>query len=141
MTNVDRFVEKFREIWAAPQPERFRELVAADGTLLHPGMHEPLAGTDVPDYVAAIQRAMPDVRLRVDRWAASGEDVLIEWTMEGTFAGAQVSWSGADRFTLRDEEAIEGVAYFDTLPLWSRVDPSMARGSMLDHAATSAARP
>ena len=36
-----------------------------------------------------------------------------------------MSWDGADRFTLRGDRAVEGVAYFDTLPIWQKVNPSL----------------
>jgi hypothetical protein len=87
-------------------------------------MEQPMSAAEVPGYIASVQAVMPEIHLEAARWAAAGDDVLIEWTITGTVAGQAVSWSGADRFTLRGEHAVEGVAYFDTLPLWARLDPS-----------------
>ena len=59
--------------------------------------------------------------------------------MSASVRGQQVQWEGADRFTLKGDRAIYGVAYFDTLPLWVAIDPSMKRGDMLAVAAEVAA--
>jgi ketosteroid isomerase-like protein len=133
--NAERFVATFSEIWADPDPSRFNEILSENGTLLHPGMKAPLPGSQVPAYVERITRSFPDISLRVKRWAASGDDVLIEWTITTTLAGSRVEVPGADRFTLRDGRAIEGVAYFDTLPLWALLEPEMARDETIDEAA------
>jgi hypothetical protein len=42
---------------------------------------------------------------------------------------------GVDRFSLKGDRATYGIAYFDTLQLWARVDPDMDRGSPLEQAA------
>jgi ketosteroid isomerase-like protein len=135
MVQVDRFVARFEEIWSRPDPERFRELWTDDGVLLHPGMREPLPAANVADYVRSLLAVAPDLTLRVERWAARDDSVLIEWTISGGFRGETVRWSGVDRFTLRGERAVEGVAYFDTLPLWARIDPSMQRSAPLEEVA------
>jgi ketosteroid isomerase-like protein len=139
MDTAERFVGTFSEIWSDPDPDRFHEIVREDGTLLHPGMEEPLPGSQVPAYVERIKASFPDIRLRVERWAAAGDDVLIEWTISATMAETPVEFSGTDRFTLRDGRAIEGVAYFDTLPLWTRLKPEMERTETLDEAAARTA--
>lgn len=127
MSQAEAFVERFAEIWADPDPERYQELWTEDGNLLHPGMREPLPAARIADYVRSLQKMAPDIRLGVDRWAARADDVLIEWTIRATVGDEEVSWSGVDRFTLSDDRAVEGIAYFDTLPLWAKIDPSMRR--------------
>ena len=131
MTDAERFVERFAERWSSVDPDRFADLFHVDGTLLHPGMEKAISARQVPAYVARIKSVASDIRLQVKTWAARGDDVLIEWVISATFAGEAVQWAGADRFTLRGDRALEGVAYFDTLPLWARLDPSMQRGDML----------
>ena len=135
MTDAARFVERFGDIWQEPQPERYRDLWTEDGLLLHPGMDEPLPWQGIADYVRAILEIAPDLRLRVDRWASGDDFVLIEWTITATFRDQPLEWSGVDRFSLRGDRATYGIAYFDTLPLWARVDPDMDRGSPLEQAA------
>jgi len=132
MSEPEAFVRKFSEIWADPEPERYQELWTEDGVLLHPGMEEPLSQHKIADYVRQLQKVAPDIRLEVARWAARGDDVLVEWTIRATWQDEEVSWMGVDRFTLRGDRAVEGVAYFDTLPLWARIDPSMRRESSLE---------
>jgi hypothetical protein len=139
MSDAERFVERFREIWSEPDPERYRDLWTDDGVLLHPGMEEPLPWHGIADYVRSILEIAPDLRLRVERWAAGEGFVLIEWTITATFRGEAVAWSGVDRFSLDGDRATYGVAYFDTLPLWVRIDPGMDRGSPLEQAARAGA--
>jgi hypothetical protein len=49
--------------------------------------------------------------------------------LTASVAGRQLSRDGIDHFTLRGDRAVEGIAYFDTLPLWTRLDPTMQRTS------------
>jgi SnoaL-like protein len=140
MTDAKRFVEKFREIWGDPDPDRYRDLWTEEGLLLHPGMDEPLPWQGIADYVRSMLEIAPDLRLRVDRWAAADDFVLIEWTITATFRDEPIEWSGVDRFSLSGDRATYGIAYFDTLPLWARVDPEMDRGSPLEQAARASGR-
>ena len=68
---------------------------------------------------------LPDITLAPTRWASRDDTVLIEWTITATFGDERVSWDGADRFTVRGDRAVEGVAYFDTLPIWQKVNPAL----------------
>jgi len=120
-------MKRFTELWRAPDPEAYASLWHTEGTLLHPGMAQPIPAAEIPAYVARLVRLLPDITLTPQRWAAQGDVVFVEWTISATVAGEQVSWRGADRFTLRGSKAIEGVAYFDTLPIWARVDPTLRR--------------
>jgi len=131
MNDVERFVERFKDRWTNVEPESFADLWDPEGTLLHPGMEKPIPASEVSSYIIRVKSVLPDIRLRVTSWAARGNDVLIEWVISATFASEPVEWAGVDRFTLRGDRAFEGVAYFDTLPLWARIDPSMKRGHML----------
>ncbi len=136
MSDAQKFVERFTRVWSAPQPEEFAALWAEDGTLLHPGMSQPIGKQEIVDYVRRIKAVAPDIRLTPRRWASVDEHVFIEWTITASLAGEQLSWDGVDRFTLRGDRAVEGIAWFDTLPLWARLDPAMERGSALEEAAS-----
>jgi hypothetical protein len=59
---------------------------------------------------------VPDVRVVPTRWAEPDDGVLIEWVNTGTLNGAPFALRGADRYTIRDGRASEGVAYFDPRP-------------------------
>ncbi len=139
MSDPEKFVERFTRVWSSPQPEEFADLWTQDGTLLHPGMSEPIGRLEIVDYMRRITALTPDIRLRPLRWASVDKHVFIEWTISATFAGEQLSWNGVDRFTLRGDRASDGVAFFDTLPLWARLDPAMQRGSALEEAAARSA--
>ena len=86
---------------------------------------------DLPGYYARVLAAMPDFRLEVEKWAANDNVIFLEWTISGKFGGQETAWRGIDRHTLRGAQSINGVSYFDTLPLWSRLDPTMKRGFLL----------
>lgn len=134
MTDAERFMKRFTEIWADPEPDRFLELFHPEGKLLHPGMSEPISAEEIPEYIGGIKDACSDLSLAVERWSEGDGFVLIEWIMGGTLFGQDVRWPGADRFNLRGDRATYGVAYFDTLPLWAKIDPSMVRESSLEEA-------
>ncbi len=140
MSNAERFIQAFTERWRQPDPDRLAELWHPEGELLHPGMEEPIGRDQLPGYIARVLSVFPDVRLEPTAWASKGDTILVEWTMTATFRGQQIQWSGADRFTLRGDLAIEGIAYFDSLPLWILIDPSMKRGGFLAAAAPAAAQ-
>jgi hypothetical protein len=135
------FIEKFTHVWADPQPEEFAELWADGGKLLHPTMGESIDKSEIADYVARLKSIAPDITLEPKRWAAGSNDLFIEWTITVTPPDAeeQVSWDGVDRFTLEGDRAIEGIAYFDTSPIWARMDSRLARdGDILEAASQRA---
>jgi SAM-dependent methyltransferase len=112
------FVARFAEAWRNPEPQAFRAFWHDEGRLLHPTMAEPIGADAVPRHIERLMAAIPDVSLRVLRWAIGDEHLFIEWELTGTLGDAPLAVSGVDRFTLRGERAVEGVAYFDTAP-WS----------------------
>lgn len=140
MSGADAFIVRFSETWRDPDPEAFADLFTSDGILFHPTMAGPIPARQVPDYVRRIKALVPDLTLEVDNWAAREEVVLIEWTIHGTFGGQRLSWKGMDRFSLQEDKAKEGVAYFDTFPLWVRIDPTLERPALESALADSAAR-
>jgi hypothetical protein len=112
------FVARFADAWREPEPQAFRAFWHDEGRLLHPTMTEPIGADAVPRHIEGVMAAIPDASLRVLRWAIRDEHLFIEWELTGTLDGAPLAVSGVDRFTLRGERAVEGVAYFDTAP-WS----------------------
>jgi predicted pyridoxine 5'-phosphate oxidase superfamily flavin-nucleotide-binding protein len=121
------FVARFAEAWRDPDPAVFRGFWHEDGWLLHPTMEHPIAAESVPQHVEGLMRALPDVSLRVLRWASRDDHLFIEWELTGTLGDERLVVPGVDRFTLRGGRAVEGVAYFDT-GAWSRNPPSGADG-------------
>ena len=137
MSDVDpaAFIERFSRVWAAPEPDEFGAIWQPEGTLFHPTMAAPIPQSEIPDYLRRVKAMMPDISLRVLRWAASDDVVLVEWEITGTYGGEHRAWRGADRFTLRDDRAVEGVAYFDTHWMWAVLDPDSEQGSLDEVAA------
>ena len=107
------FMNRFEETWRAPTPEKFAALFHPEGRFMHPSMSEPRPASTAAGYFHDVLRATPDISLEVRRWAAPETHVLIEYSLSATLDGHRVSWNGADRFTLRGERALEGVAYYD----------------------------
>ena len=126
------FVDRFAEIWRKPDPERYAELWHEDGRLRHPTMKEALSQDRIPDYVRGLQAVAPDISLSVDSWAARDDVVLIEWTLSATVGEESAQITGVDRFTLRGDRAVDGVAYFDTMPLWARLDSRLEQDESLE---------
>ena len=58
--------------------------------------------------------------------------LFIEWAISATLAGQPIGWKGVSRYVLRGLKAIDEAVYFDSLPLWERLDPSMSRPGLLD---------
>jgi hypothetical protein len=131
------FVEKFTRVWASPEPDTFADLWADGGVLLHPTMGASIPKEEIPDYVRRLKSFVPDITLKPNRWASQGNDLFIEWTITVTPPGEseQASWDGIDRFTLDGDRATEGIAYFDTSPMWARLGASPEEGDLLDAAA------
>jgi ketosteroid isomerase-like protein len=76
-----------------------------------------LGWADLPGYMAALLGSVEEHRITPLRWGATEDGVLIEWVMTGSVQGTAFEIHGADRFTMRDGRAAEGVAYFDPRPL------------------------
>ena len=135
MTDAEKFVRRFSEVWASPEPDSFADLWTSDGRLLHPGMEESIGQDEIPAYMRRLKSMLPELSLRVDRWAAKDDFVLIEWTLHAGTDDQSFEWTGVDRFTLEGDRAREGIAWFDTMPLWRRLDPDNTPDGTLEDAA------
>lgn len=137
VTAVDRpdhegFMRRFRKAWGTRSPDDFAEVFHQTGTVYHPTMERPAAGSELWDYFDRLRTVAPDVHLSVDRWTARGSIVMIEWSMRARYGSEELAWNGMDRFTILGDRAVEGIAYFDTLALWAILDPTMRRGPMAE---------
>jgi uncharacterized protein (TIGR02246 family) len=115
MTEAQGFVQRWEEAWREPSA-RFPTLFHEDGTLFQAGMERPIGRAEIGAHVAAHLASIPDFTVRARRWAASDDDLFIEWTARGTLPGSPAprDLHGASRFTLRDGLIAEEIAYFDT---------------------------
>jgi ketosteroid isomerase-like protein len=126
-TATATWVEGFAAGWRAPSsPEafaaHFRPLLAPDVRLIQPRLPtiEGHRGFE-DDFVKPLFALIPDLHGDVERWAARGDALYIELTLQGTLAGRPVSWRVCDRITLRDGRAVERESYFDPLPLMAQI--------------------
>lgn len=128
----EQFVEAFLEGWARQDPEAFPTLFRPDALIDHPTVTEPVRGEDVARLNERFHRALPDLTFRAVFYATSVDLAFIEFECNATWRGRPLQWRGVDRFMLHQGKVSAAAAYFDTLPLWSALDPSMARPAILE---------
>jgi len=126
MTDAERFMQHYMEVWPSFDADRLDEAIDPEATIHHSGMERPIRGTEEADYVRAIKALMPDIRLEVANWAARGDVVFVEYEMSGTLAGHPLHWTGIGRFKLRGERAIDAIGRWDNLELLARIDPTIS---------------
>jgi ketosteroid isomerase-like protein len=117
------WVREFAEGWRAPADaeafaDHFDRLLTDDIRLVQPQM-PPVVGREAfrERFARPVFALIPDLHATVHSWAASGDVVFIDFTLEGTLGGKPISWPCVDRVTLRDGLAIERRANFDPTPL------------------------
>ena len=125
--DVAHFVQSFVEAWARPDSDGFARLWREDGVFVHPTVAGPLRGCDVPPWSERVKASMPDMAFVAETWVHDGNLLMLQWTTAATVRGMPLRWSGVDRFRLVGGRIAEEVVYFDTLVLWTAIDPSMAR--------------
>jgi limonene-1,2-epoxide hydrolase len=125
MTDAEKFLARFRAFGAKPDPDAYVELFdARDGTVLHPGMREPLQRNHVHAYMSAYLRAMPGFRFEVLRHAIMGDTIFIEATSRAAPGGEPLEWGICYCIRLRGERVLAGRAYADRVPLLARLTPN-----------------
>lgn len=136
MTNAERFMQHYMEVWPSFDADRLDEAIDPEATIHHSGMGSPIRGIDEPDYVRAIKALMPDIKLEVANWADTGDVVFIEYAMSGTLAGQVLNWTGIGRFKLRGERAIDAIGRWDNLELLAQIDPNISATAFAETAAS-----
>src|SRR5262245_29905722 len=77
MTNAERFMQSYLEVWPSFDADRLEQTVDPETTIHHSGMPRPIRGAEEPDYVRAIKALMPDIGLEVVNWAGNDEVVFV----------------------------------------------------------------
>jgi ketosteroid isomerase-like protein len=122
MSDAADFVERFRAYWRAPSVEGLETLLAPDVRLVAPMTPTTHSLEDGKRAFATVLALAPDLTADVHRWGATGDGVLIEFTLSGSAAGVPVSWPAVDRIVLREDGlASERVSYFDPAPLGLKI--------------------
>ena len=122
-------VGRFAARWSRPSADGLRELMHADTRNQIPPMSEPADRESVVEHFRAVLRQLPDLRVAVERWAPTGDAVMIEWKATATVAGKPLSWSGVDRFNVRGDRMYEAMVYWDTRALAERVAAAIAQAA------------
>jgi hypothetical protein len=140
MTDAERFMQHYMEVWPSFDADRLDEAIDPEATIHHSGMERPIRGAAEPDYVRAIRSLMPDISLEVANWAANGDVVFVEYEVSGTLAGRPLNWTGIGRFKLRGARAIDVIGRWDNLELLARIDPTVSATAFAETAAGLVAR-
>jgi hypothetical protein len=122
----EKIVVPYAENGKHMDPQKFQEFYAPDARMINPGFARPLRRDELTGYYTGLKAAIPDLQLRLERWAVAPGLLFIAWTVTGTIAGKPFELANTDRFTLRDMLAVEGVAYFDNLALRALTEPNLA---------------
>ena len=135
-SNAAQFVSQFVDAWARPDSGGFADLWLANGVFVHPTVASPLSGSEVPKWSQLVKAAMPGFTFQAEEWASRGDLMFLQWSSTATVGDQSLQWSGVDRFRLRDWNILEEVVYFDTLEIWSALDPAMVRPALIDLASS-----
>jgi SnoaL-like domain len=112
------FARRFGEYWRTPTPERLDTVLAPRVRLVAPMTPTTHTLAEGQRAFAVLLELIPDLTGEIHRWGATGDGVLIEFTLAGTVGGKPISWSAVDRFVVGpDGLATERVTYFDSSPL------------------------
>lgn len=136
----EHVVRPYAENGKDPDPLKFQQFYTADARMINPGFVRPLRREELPEYYTGLKAAIRNLQLHLERWAVAPGLLFIEWTVTGELAGKHLRLANTDRFTLRDMQVIEGVAYFDNLLLRALSEPDLARFATVSFADVSVKR-
>ncbi len=124
MTDIDiqNFITRFAQAWAARDGEAFLALWHPDGMLHSPLYDRPVLGKELGRLTELVKQRAPDSVWQLLDWTARGDTVIVEWQNTRTAGGERFDWRGVDKFRLRDGRIVEERVYMDTAPLRARAD-------------------
>jgi len=125
MSNVERWVEKFREFAARPNPSRYVALFDPEGTVFDSGMERPLKATQVATHMDGVLNLMPDFHFTISRWRERENTIFVDAQNAATIAGRKLLWDAVYCVTLKGDHVIRGRRYYDCAPLFARVSPNL----------------
>ena len=119
---AERWVEAFTEGWLAPQSlesfaAHFEPWFTDDVRMIQPQIPDSVGKEGFRETFRPAFELVPDLHATVQGWAANGDRVFIEFTLEGTVGGRAFSSPAVDSFRLRDGLVAERVAHFDPTPM------------------------
>jgi predicted SnoaL-like aldol condensation-catalyzing enzyme len=114
-------VARFAACWDRPSAADLGALMHADTRNQIPPMKAPADRAGVIAHFTGVLQQLPDLRVEVERWAPTGDAVMIEWRATATLAGQPLSWTGVDRFCVRGDRMYEALVWWDTRDLAEQV--------------------
>jgi hypothetical protein len=111
------FVERFAAVWEAPTPERLNGLLHPGVRLVQPLEPEANGHEESAAMWGRLFGLIPDLRGRVEDWAARDGFLVIAVRLYGTLGGGPVEWVSSDHIRLEDGLVRERIANFDPLPI------------------------
>jgi limonene-1,2-epoxide hydrolase len=129
MADAERFLERFRAFGRDPSPESYEQLFdPEEGTVLHPGMTEPLPRSQVGKYIAGVLSTLKEFRFEITASCAAGDRVFAEARNSAIVGGERVEWDSVYSIVLRGDRVLRGRAYFDRIPVLARLAPALPLG-------------
>ena len=119
---AEQWVEAFAEGWRAPDSldafaAHFERWFTDDIRMIQPQLPVTVGKRAFREGFRPAFELIPDLHASVHSWAANGDVVFIEFTLEGTIGGRRIRVPAVDRFTFRDGLVSERVAHFDPTPM------------------------
>jgi predicted SnoaL-like aldol condensation-catalyzing enzyme len=111
---AESWVALFSNGWRPLNPDALREGMQPDTQNLIPPMSSPANQDGVVAHFREVLKLLPDLSLKVIRWAPVADSILIEWEASATRASKSLEWRGVDRVSLVDGKTYESQAYWDT---------------------------
>lgn len=119
---AERWVEAFTEGWRSPASldafvDHFEPWFTDDVRMVQPQLPTMVGREAFREGFRPAFELIDGLRATVHRWAAAGDVVFVEFTLEGTIGRRAVRVPAVDRFTLRDGLVAERVTHFDPTPM------------------------
>ena len=110
------FAKEYGGAWAARDPDAIAALHTDDSVFeLHDVRAAATGREEVRELIAALIRAVPDLRFEPKRIHFGAEHFVTEYVMSGTAEGRRFAIAGADVFTMRDGLVGRKDSYLDWL--------------------------
>ncbi len=123
--DIEHFLKKLKNSWQ-PNPDKSDPMFHDGGGVDYPGQTRiypdiELSMTDQFHMVA------PDTQMRLLHWAQRDDTLFTEWELTCTLNGRPFKVTGANRFRMKGDKALDATAYVDRLNILQFFDPAIAR--------------
>jgi hypothetical protein len=126
----------FADFWKEPDVDYVPSIITDDVVGIWPGEQTVVGAGAYLEVLRDLPTSLPDLRLKVDEHAMSGDFGFSRWRMHATGAAGPFTVVGMDRTRVRDALVCENYIFFDTA-LFAR----LTIGDRAGHDPAGAARP